>query len=113
LENASKSLGPIVNKNNYNYEFTKDHVFIEKIEKLWMVVHQKPYMLASRLISLGMAKGLACERMGKAMNWAMYAKWMNSEQQHHKARMSLEQVDVISFDEKAYEGHIWNRCMAK
>jgi hypothetical protein len=51
-----------------------------------------------------MAKGLACERMGKAMNWAMYAKWMNSEQQHHKARISLEQVDVISFDEKAYEG---------
>ncbi len=68
-----------------------------------MVVHQKPCMLASRLISLGMAKGLACERMGKTMNWAMYTKWMNSEQQHHKARMSLEQVDVISFDEKAYE----------
>jgi hypothetical protein len=46
-----------------------------------------------------MAKRLACERMGKAMNWA--AKQMNSKQQHHKAKMCLEQVDVISFDEEA------------
>jgi hypothetical protein len=30
----SKKFNPIVNKNSYNYEFTKDHVFIEKIEKL-------------------------------------------------------------------------------
>jgi hypothetical protein len=34
LEDISKFFNPIVNKNNYNYEFTKDHVFIEKIEKL-------------------------------------------------------------------------------
>jgi hypothetical protein len=68
LEDISKLFGPIVNKNGYNYEFAKDPVFIKKIEKLWMVVHQKPCMPASRLILLGMAKGLACERMGKAMN---------------------------------------------
>ncbi len=34
LEDISKFLSPIVNKNSYNYECTKDHVFIEKIEKL-------------------------------------------------------------------------------
>ncbi len=34
LEDISKFFNPIVNKNNCNYEFTRDHVFIEKIEKL-------------------------------------------------------------------------------
>jgi hypothetical protein len=29
------------------------------------------------LISLGMARGLACEKMGKAMNWAVYGEWTN------------------------------------
>jgi hypothetical protein len=79
LKDISKFFGPIVNKNGYSYEFTKDLVFIEKVEKLWMVVHQKPCMLAPRLIALGMVKGLACEKMGKKMNLAMYANWTNSE----------------------------------
>jgi len=36
LEDISKIFGPIVNKNGYNYEFTKDPLFIEKIKTLWM-----------------------------------------------------------------------------
>jgi hypothetical protein len=35
LEEISKFFGPIVNKNGYNYEFTKDLSFIEEIETLW------------------------------------------------------------------------------
>ncbi len=75
-----------MNKNEYNYEFTKDLVFIEKVERLWMVVHQKACVPTLRLISLGMARGLACDKMGKLMNWAMYAEWTNVEQQRHMAR---------------------------
>jgi hypothetical protein len=81
LEEISKFFGPIVNKDGYNYEFTKDPLFIEEIKTLWMVVHQKLCMLTSHLISLGMARRLACEKMGKKMNWAMYVEWTNSEQQ--------------------------------
>jgi hypothetical protein len=46
-----------------------------------MVSHQKPSVLASRIISLGMARGIMIElARGKKMNWAMYAKWTNQEQ---------------------------------
>ncbi len=55
LEKINKFFGPIVNKNGYNYEFIKDLVFIKKVERLWMVVHQKACVPTSRLISLGMA----------------------------------------------------------
>ncbi len=41
---------------------------------------------------------------GESYELGYVCQWMNSEQQHHKVRLSLEQVDVISFDEKAYEG---------
>jgi len=41
-----------------------------------MVIHQKPCLLSSRLISLGMARILVCEKMG-TMNWAMYDEWTN------------------------------------
>jgi hypothetical protein len=33
----TKIFRPIVNKNGYNYEFTKDLVY-KKVKKLWMVV---------------------------------------------------------------------------
>ncbi len=40
LEDIDKIFGPIVHKNEYNYEFTKDPLFIKKIKTLWMVIHQ-------------------------------------------------------------------------
>jgi hypothetical protein len=77
LEEINKFFGHVVNKNSYSYELTKDPIFIEKVERLWMVVHPKACVLASKLISLGMAQGLTCERLGKPLNWAMYVKWTN------------------------------------
>jgi hypothetical protein len=102
LKDINKFSSLVVNKNGYSYEFTKDHVFIEKVEKLWMVVHQKPCMPTSRLISLGMARRLACEKMGNKMNWAMYVEWNNNEQQHHKAR--LKQMNLLIFDDEGDDG---------
>jgi hypothetical protein len=52
LEDITNIFVHVANKNGYNYEFTKDLVFIEKVKKLWMVVHQKPYLPTSRSISL-------------------------------------------------------------
>jgi Fe2+ transport system protein FeoA len=42
-----------------------------------MIIHQKPYVLASRLISMGMVRGLACEKMEKPMNWVVFVEWTN------------------------------------
>jgi hypothetical protein len=50
-------------------------------------------MPTSKLMSFGIAKRLACEKMGKPINWAIYVEWINSEQQHYNTR--LEQVDLL------------------
>ncbi len=85
---------PIVNKNGYNYEFTKNLVY-KKAKKLWMVVDQSPFMPTSKLIFFGIARRLACKKMGKSINWVMYVEWTSSEQQHYKER--LKQVDLLNF----------------
>ncbi len=60
--------GPLANNNGYNYVHIDDPKFIEKVESLWMIIHKKPYVPTSRLISMGMAQVLDCEKMGKLMN---------------------------------------------
>jgi len=80
LEEVNKIFKPIVNKNGYSYVHNKDPNFIHKVETLWMIVHQKPYLHASKLIPLGMARGLMFEEFhGKHMNWAFYVEWINNE----------------------------------
>jgi hypothetical protein len=59
-----------------------------------MVVDQNPFMPTSKLISFEIARRLACEKMGKPINWAMYVEWTDNEQQHYKAR--LEQVNSLN-----------------
>jgi hypothetical protein len=44
-----------------------------------MIVHQKPYILASRIITLGMAKNIVCEQKGKQLNWATYVEWTSAK----------------------------------
>ncbi len=64
LEDVSKGFGPIINKNGYNYIYLNDPLYIEKIELLWMIIHQKLYLLVFRWISFGMTIGLVVEKMG-------------------------------------------------
>ncbi len=45
-----------------------------------------------------MARGLACERLNKPLNWAMYIEWTNVEQQWCMAR--VEQIDLLNFNEE-------------
>jgi len=81
LKDVSRIFGPIMNRNGYNYVHKEDPNFIRKVRTLWMIVHQKPYLLASRLIPLGMLRRLTFEKVhGKNMNWALYAKWTNNKQ---------------------------------
>jgi hypothetical protein len=65
LEDISKFFRPTLNKNGYSYVHSNDIKFIEKVKSLWMTIHQKPYLPSSQLISLGMAKGLGCEKWGR------------------------------------------------
>jgi hypothetical protein len=80
VEEVHKYFGPIHNKNGYSYVFSEDLEVIAKVEALWMVVHQKPFFLVSRIISLGMAKKIVLDFKGKKMNWVMYVEWTNQEQ---------------------------------
>jgi hypothetical protein len=50
---------------------------IEKVEKLWMVIHQKCYVPTTWVVSLGFAKKVTMQMVGKQMNWALYAEWTN------------------------------------
>jgi hypothetical protein len=45
-----------------------------------MIVHQNIYVLASRIITLGMVRGIVCEMKGKQLNWVAYTEWTNAEQ---------------------------------
>jgi hypothetical protein len=67
-EEIEKCFGLIVNKNGHQYINCLYPKLITKVERLWMIVHQKPYILASRIIILGMARGILCEQKGKQLN---------------------------------------------
>lgn len=69
------------NKNECNYVFSENLMVIAKVESLWMAIHQKPFVPTSRIISLGMEKGVVMElNKGRKMNWMMYVKWTNQKQ---------------------------------
>jgi hypothetical protein len=67
-----KVFGPIQNKNVHSYVFNEDHVLIAKVERLWMLVHQKCDILALKLISLGFVRGVVMEMKGEKMNSMMF-----------------------------------------
>jgi hypothetical protein len=64
-EEVHKFFGLVVNKNGHCYIECLGAMFITK---LWMTIHQKPYVLVSRLTTLGMARRIICEQKGKEMN---------------------------------------------
>ncbi len=57
-----------MNKNGHKYIKCLDPEFIAKVGKLWMIVHQKPYVRAFRIIMLGMVRDIVCEEEGKQLN---------------------------------------------
>ncbi len=68
MEEVHKVFGPIHNRNGYSYVFNEDPAVIAKVEGLWMVIHHKPFVPSSRIISLGMARRIMMELKGKKMN---------------------------------------------
>jgi hypothetical protein len=77
MEEIHKCFGPIHNRNGYSFVFNENLEIITKVESLWMIIHQKMCVLASRIILLGMAKGVVMDLKGDKMNWAMYVEWTN------------------------------------
>jgi len=77
----------VVNKNGHRYTNCSYPELIVKAERLWMIVHKKPCVLASRIITIGMARGIAYEMKKKQLNWVTYTKWTNMKQfLHAKAK---------------------------
>ncbi len=62
-----KCFGHVVNKNGHRYIERFDPKLIAKVGKFWMIMHQKSYVLAFRIITLGMARGIVCEEKGKQL----------------------------------------------
>ncbi len=58
LEKVTNVFGQIVYRNGYSYVHYQDPKLITKVKKLFMIVHQKPCLLATRIISIRMARGI-------------------------------------------------------
>ena len=102
--------GPIIGKCNYRYTDSTDEAVLARTEFLWMVLHQKKMMLASRQISKGFAQAVFAEmRRSKKINWASQGEWTSAEQFRRRvtAKQSGQSVDE-SFDGDAeqIEGNI-------
>jgi hypothetical protein len=87
---VQKYFGLVVNKNGHHYSKCSNVAFIVKAKKLWINVHQKPYVLASKLITLSMARGMVSELKGK-MNWPAYGEWFSAKQfRYMKAKGAID-----------------------
>jgi hypothetical protein len=64
-------------QNEECHNYGGNPMFIEKFERLWMIIHQKPHILARKVKTLGMARSIVCEENGIPMNWVACAKWTN------------------------------------
>lgn len=96
--------GPYVGKNGHNYMCCGDEELITYIEQLWMIIHQKPKVLASRIITKGMARALYMEKkLGKKMNWAAQAEWTSAEQWRRRQKRLASGLPE-SDDEEDFEG---------
>ncbi|CAM6022242.1 unnamed protein product [Sphagnum balticum] len=62
---VQKYFGLVVNKIRHRYSKCSNATFIMTAKKLWMIIHQKPYVLASKLITLSMARRMVCELKGR------------------------------------------------
>ena len=95
-EEVMKLFGPRDTKNGHQYVDCKDEKLIARIENLWMILHQRKLVPASRTISQAMARGFACEVLrNKKMNWAVYGEWTNVEQFRRRMRASGGTVTTV------------------
>ncbi len=79
MEEIQKYFGLVHNNNGYNHIFNENLEIITKVEDLWII-----RILVLKIISLDMARKVVMDLKGQQMNWAMYAKWTNQEQQRQK-----------------------------
>lgn len=82
LESDVEALfGVKVNSNGYAYSSLEDTNFVEKVERTWMLTHQRTSVPNTRLINVAEAKGLAYELLpNKKTNWCLHAEWTCRDQ---------------------------------
>jgi hypothetical protein len=103
LEEIHKYFGLVHINIIYNHVFNENPDIAIKVEDLWIVIHHKLRIFVLRIISLGMARRVVMDLKGQQMNWAMYTKWTNQEQQRQKDSlvklMNDEEDDTKVVDE--------------
>lgn len=77
---VDEMFGPKVN-NGYRYSWSEDVEFVKKVERLWMITHQRTQVPNTRLINVSEAKGLVYEiTKKKDVNWCVHAEWSCRDQ---------------------------------
>lgn len=68
--------------NGYSYSWSEDVEWVRKVERMWMITHQRTQVPNTRLINAAEAKGLAYElkKGEKAVNWCVHAEWSCRDQ---------------------------------
>jgi hypothetical protein len=108
--------GAKVNANGYRYSLSEDTALVEKVERIWMITHQRTSVPNTRQINVAEAKGLAYEiKRGKETNWCLHGEWTCREQlrranlerdtakQAAKGGGSSKEVDTLDYSETVLE----------
>ena len=106
--------GPRVGSNGYSYSYLEDTEFVRRVERLWMITHQRTQVPNTRLINLAEAKGLAYEKKKgkKSINWCVHAEWTCRDQlrrinqEKEGIKIGKKNVVEVSADDQDEEGTI-------
>jgi len=60
--NVDVLFGQRVDNNGYKYSYSKNTDFMKRVERLWMITHQRIQVPNTRLINLVEAKGIAYKK---------------------------------------------------
>jgi hypothetical protein len=72
---VEKMFGPLEDKNLYKYNFIDNEELIQKVERMWMNIHQKTMVPSSRFINCSEARGFMVQEKGKDVNWHVLVEW--------------------------------------
>jgi hypothetical protein len=63
-----KGFDPIINKNGHHYMEFNILKIIARAKSIWIIKHQKPYVLSFKIITSRLAKGVVCKLQRSTMN---------------------------------------------
>jgi hypothetical protein len=92
-EEVESLFGKKVGGNGYRYANNEDEEFVKKVERRWMICHQRTSVPNTRLVNISEARGWTYELLkGKPTNWVVHAEWTCRQQLATKIKEEEERV---------------------